>query len=405
MRIEGIHRRHSRRPALLVLALTLVGALTIGCGSTVTSGTPGTQGPSTRDPTTQDPTTQDQTTQGPSTSGPGTGPDVRFDTSATAIVFAAAHTRATIAGVQGSSSTTVYGDGRIVRPRADGVTQEQLRIDQESLQDFMNQVAALRGSADPGSPVTDVGWTTVSFTIDGRTSEIRMGDVPSGSGSGPDTSPAGRARVAVGAVLDRLAGLHDLTVVAAPTPIPVTTFVISARVHDDGEVAWPFDRPAAAIFNGGRCVALRGAEAEQAAQLLISRGRNTSGRPTVRLKTGDPMLPGLEISQADTCRPDDPPRLARPLPNRWPAADRRWSTGYESLVIGRALNRLSGSSDPKLHGYDAGDLEFANSTATIDGRPVYDLDGYPPGQAAAGAALHLRLDGRTGRILASATDS
>ncbi|WP_037365063.1 hypothetical protein [Nakamurella lactea] len=377
------------KPAVLVLTAVLTAALLTACAASAVPGSAGTPG----------------STAGSTTANGGV--DVRFDSSPDAVVLSVVHTRATIAGVQSSSTTTVYGDGRVVRPADDGIRDEQLRIAPDSLQELLNQVAKLRGAADPGTPVTDVGYTDVTFTVDGQSTEIHSGDVPSGSMSGPDDSPAGRARAAVTAVVERLDTLQGLTVVEQPALLPPRRFTIRidpqvAGDDLDGALDWPFDRPPATVFADGRCLVLSGGEAVTMVEVLVTNGaEGRDGTTSVLLRTGDPVLPALQIRKAVGCPVGDPPIEARPIPQPWPATDRRWSTGYEAMAIEQVLFAAANRSDPKLLGHDLSDLQWWKSTGTADGRQIYDVEGVPRDRAAVGVTVALRIDAGTGKILAA----
>lgn len=177
------------------LALAVVGLLAAGCAGNV-AGVAAT-GPAV--------------SSGSSTAASTTS--VSYDTAPGATLIRVSRVSATIAGIQGSSGITLYGDGRMVFVGAKNSTQR--RISPASVAELMTRAAALRGAADPGSPVTDVGWTDVEIHLGAETVTFRMGDVPGGKQT-DQSSPEGKSRVAIGALLTRLASVDGVPVSAPP---------------------------------------------------------------------------------------------------------------------------------------------------------------------------------------------
>lgn len=83
-------------------------------------------------------------------SAPGTP---TYDRSADAVLIALTESHTTVAGPQGSSSVVVFGDGRMVRTAADGVTSEELRIDETGVAELVSQHTS-GGSSIPRTSVT-----------------------------------------------------------------------------------------------------------------------------------------------------------------------------------------------------------------------------------------------------------
>lgn len=144
--------------------------------------------------------------------GPAPGRSATYDPAADAVLISVQHTVGTVAGVQMPASTMVHGDGLVVIADADG--RREARISGASVQLLADRAAALHGLADPGSPVTDMGWTTVTVTVDGSTTWLQMGDVPGTLGGLYDepSTPEGRSRIAVEAFVAAVADLDSLEV-------------------------------------------------------------------------------------------------------------------------------------------------------------------------------------------------
>lgn len=138
---------------------------------------------------------------------------VSYHTAPGATLIRVSRVSATIAGIQGSSSITLYGDGLLVSSGEAKSTRR--RISPDSVAELMTLASALRGAANPGSPVTDVGWTDVEIHLDAETVSVRMGDMPGGM-QGDQASPEGKSRVAIGALLTRLTSVDGVPVSAPP---------------------------------------------------------------------------------------------------------------------------------------------------------------------------------------------
>lgn len=188
------------------LALAVIGLLAAGCaGSTAGSSAPGTDVPSEVELTSS--TSADPTSVG-------------YDLAPTATLIRIVHVSATIAGIQGSSGTTLFGDGRMVNTGTAKSTQR--RISADSVRELMTQASTLRDVADPGSPVTDVGWTEVEIHLQAQTITFRMGDIPTGLPS-DTTSPEAKSRNAINDLLARLRTVDGVPVTDPPsTPGPTT---------------------------------------------------------------------------------------------------------------------------------------------------------------------------------------
>jgi len=68
-------------------------------------------------------------------------------------VIALTESHITVAGPQGSTSVVVFGDGRTVRTAADGVTSEELRMDDTGVAELVG-TAQQGGSSIPRISVT-----------------------------------------------------------------------------------------------------------------------------------------------------------------------------------------------------------------------------------------------------------
>lgn len=130
---------------------------------------------------------------------------VSYDTAASSVLIEVTQTVSTVAGLQGTDRTVLYGDGRIVQSSTDKSGQtsdkQQQHLSAAEVQLAVNQAAALRGTPEPGPQVSDVGSTNIKISVGGPTTSVRMGDVP----GGVTVDPAdGKARAAIGKLLDRL---------------------------------------------------------------------------------------------------------------------------------------------------------------------------------------------------------
>lgn len=194
------------RSAAVALACTVAACVLLaGCASR-TAGQPVAGGTSLSGPVTS---------SGADVTGT---PQVSYDSSADAVVIHLGSVAATVAGEQGQSGTTLYGDGRVVRVEGDG-TRVVARISAQSVGELAGRAAALLDAPDPGSPVTDVGSTSITVTVNGRTATLTMGDIPSGMDLDLDPDVQ-RTRDTIDAVSRALWTLEGLDVVDQPSTLP-----------------------------------------------------------------------------------------------------------------------------------------------------------------------------------------
>lgn len=322
------------------------------------------------------------------TSPPGTAV---YDRSADAVVTALTESHITVAGPQGSTSVVVFGDGRTVRTAADGVTSEELRMDETGVAELVGtaQQRGLFDSPDFGDiQVTDTGSARLTLRAYGRQAELT---IQAPGMMDDDGSRVAEARKAFSDFARQLFSLDGIKVVDGPTPVvPKSATVTAAPIPFDRSVPsgarkWPLDAPAPTLFRTTDCIVLTGSRLPGLVELIRQRVkdqpvRQRAGAAIIEVPTGEPGPRTLSLGIDITGRPCPQSAAPQPIPSDlpWPADARRIAGSWESWLAVDALQRAA--SARKLPIGDPGyldDYQFVFVVGTVNGRQIIDVVATP----------------------------
>lgn len=390
-------------PMRAVLAVLAATALLAGCGGTAgvaqgpgtgsTAGTPSGSSPAGTSAGSISAGGVGGTSAGPRLSG--TGP---------AIVLAAKP--ATIGGPLPGSTTTVFADGRVQRSTAEGLGVESFTVPVGQVQTVVDQAyaAGLFDSPQSGIAISDVGTTTLTLTVGGRSAEVSVDGTVGPAGPegtvGTDSDPVVAAVADVQSAIAtwqpgadrRVSYRDDLLVRAEPT---------TSQPDAPGK-PWPLATGPERLFAAGACARLGAADTERLANAAAGVAPSDAPPPAPSgsrgravLPTGDPAMPFVEIDwspRASACagsgRPVADPYAATNNPDELSTlpGEHRPAGGWDRLVAASALS-LEDERQRSVY------------TATVDGEPVLDV--YVRGEdTGANPDREFRIDRTTGDVVA-----
>ena len=389
----------------VVTSLVATTMVVSGCGISAVTGTPvpsltSAPGTPTATPLSTAPvstvpisTVPISTTPGSTAGTTGDGPTgtAAYDRSADAVLIALTESHTTVAGPQGSSSVVVFGDGRMVRTAADGVTSEEMRIDETGVAELVSTAheRGLFDSPDFGDiQVTDTGAARLTLRAYGQVVELT---IQAPGMMDDDGSPVAEARKAFSDFAQQLSSLDGIKIVDGPTPLmPKSATVTAAPIlfeHSEpsGVQKWPLDGPAPTLFRTTDCIVLTGGRLPSLVELIRQRGkdqpvRQRAGAAIIEVRTGEPGPRTLRLDIDITGGPCPESAAPQPIPSDlpWAADARRIAGSWESWLAVDALQRAA--SARKLPIGDPGyldDYEFVFVVGTVNGRQIIDVVATP----------------------------
>lgn len=329
----------------------------------------------------------------PTSTPTGEGPidAATYDHSAGAVVIRLTSSYITVAGPQGSSSVVVFGDGRVVRTAADGVTSEELRIDAMGVAELLT-TAHERGLFDGPDfgdiQVTDTGAAMLTLRAYGKEVELTI-EAPGMMDS--NGSRVAQARKAFSDFALHLARLDGITITDQPTPlVPQAATVIAAPIPFGDSAPsrvqkWPLDSPAPALFRTTDCIVLSGNRVPRLVELIRQQGKDNpvrqhDGVAVIEVATGQRGVRILTLSIYITGRPCQKHAAPQVIPSNlpWPADARRIAGTFQSWLAMEAMQRAADAR--KLPIGDPGyldDYEFVFVAGTVNARQIIDVVATP----------------------------
>ncbi|NNG35788.1 hypothetical protein [Nakamurella aerolata] len=296
---------------------------------------------------------------------------------------------ATVGGKQRGYTITVFADGQVQRPTADGIGMEKFSVPVGQVQQLVD--LAYRGglfdSPEPTIRISDVGSTTLRLSVGGRDAEVTVDGT--GAAALTDSDPVSGAVVAIERAV---AGWKPSKAaqISYPDSLMVQASATTSRPRS-AAAAWPLPTAPQKLFAERSCAKLTGADIAALAKLVRSREDVSTVVPT-----SDPAMPFVELNWGRldlicSGRTKQPPAVdpygAGYHPNQITglSGEHRPADAWDRLVAAAVL-------DARLE-------RLSVYTASAGGTAVLDVS-LSAGASSGSTGREFRIERSTGKVLA-----